>query len=85
MKKLIITASFLLVLLGTAFCVNKIYDIFAADAGTQVMAVEAVPVYMSESSGLAPLEAVKKRRTADVWKVEDSSISICLRPLSIGI
>lgn len=56
MKKLLITVSFLFVLLGTAFCVNKIYDIFTADAGAQVVAVEVMPVYMSDSSGLAPLE-----------------------------
>lgn len=57
MKKLFITASFLIVLLGAAFCVNKIYDTVTATAGTEVWAVEAMPIYMEESSGLAPLEA----------------------------
>lgn len=57
MKKLFITASFLIVLLGAAFCVNKIYDTVTAAAGTEVWAVEAMPIYMEESSGLAPLEA----------------------------
>lgn len=57
MKKLFITASFLIVLLGSAFCVNKIYDTVTAAAGTEVWAVEAMPIYMEESSGLAPLEA----------------------------
>lgn len=57
MKKLFITASFLIVLLGAAFCVNKIYDTVTAAAGTEVWAVEAMPIYMEESSGLTPLEA----------------------------
>lgn len=48
MKKLFITAAFLLVVVGSAFCVNRISDALNGDDGEQPSAAGAVPIYYKE-------------------------------------
>ncbi len=59
MKKFLITAVFILLVVGTALCVNKIQDSRSGSDASEAQALGTQTIYPAESPGLAPLESAQ--------------------------
>lgn len=64
MKKFLITVVMLLLVFGTALCVNKIQDSRSGSDTGEAQTLRAQAVYPAESTGLAPLESAETESLA---------------------